>query len=878
MGFFHVDRKNIKKVPKPGTRLPIETLRRLECKGCPLNKSKLKNPKILPYGSKKPFLYIIGEHPGRSEDRVGEHFAGSTGRYLDLKLPREWDFEKDLRINNCIRCGTGDKEPSAVQLLCCAPSIERDISESKPWGIVGFGNISLEKFIKVNGIQMWRGRRIPINVNGHICWFFPLVSPGYLIKSQKINRKGKVIESDWDKVFKRDLESIEDFYQKYSDNFKAELYFESEKNYYENIEWVEGDGGKKQLHKVFDWMEEIADLDLFAIDIEATSLRPYYENSRILTVAIGTYDKTYCFPIDHPKAWGIRTKVMHKKFKHFLLNSGKKICHNLNMEQEWFLYNYGDEIIRGTEWTDTMAQAYVLDTRKGMLSLGKLVLQYMGFNVKVLSNLDMTNMINEPLRKVLPYNGLDTKYTFKLHEVQQERLELKENKSLLPLVEKHIRTSGTIVRMQKEGLIPNTWEVVRHQRRLNGLIKPILSEIQKLPEIKKYKKLTKKEFNPRSNTDDVLFVFKNILMRKEIEVDKKGKNGEIKKGYSVDESVLKKIPKSKTKLPSLLLKMRGYEKLKSTYVDSIAGYTYFDGLIHPNFNDKFTNTGRLSCIDPNGQNFPKRKHKNIRSVITANRVMEALYGDRIKQYKLVSADYGQIEARVIAMASQDDKFVTALWNDLDIHMEWAEYFMEADSTWIERVAKKMELDINNVEEKVLMKAVRFTAKNSWVFAKFFGAANYTCAKYLDIKESIAEELGELFWKEFAGVKEWQDDLQSFYKKYGYVESLTGRRRYAPVSFNEIINTPVQGCASDIVVDAMNRCSDKGYQTCLNVHDDLLFRFLKETYKKDIKSIANIMCFPKFNFINIPISIEIEVGSDWYDLKEYKIFESNKMNR
>jgi len=862
MGFFHIDRKGVKKAPKTGTRLPQETLRKLGCKGCSLNKAKLKSPKIEPYGSDEPFLYIIGEHPGKVEDKTGKHFSGKTGRYLDSKLPREWDFEEDLRWNNCIRCSTGDKEPSPVQLSCCSPSIEQDIAETRPWGIVGFGNVALKKFIGTNGIQAWRGRRIPVNINGHICWFFPLVSPGYLINNQKTTKNGKVIESDWDKVFKMDLQSIETFYQKHSEDFEAEDYYEPNENYYKGIEWVDGSGGRKQLHKVFDWMEEMAELNVIGIDVETTSIRPYYNNSRILTVAIGNYEKTYAFPIDHPKAWGTLTSAMHKQFKKFLLNSGKKIAHNLNMEQEWFLHNYGDEIIRGTEWDDTMAQGYVLDTRKGMLSLDDLVLQHMGFNLKALSQLDKTNMIAEPLRKVLPYNGLDTKYTYRLWEIQKEILELKENKSLIPVWDRHIRSSGTIVRMQKVGFVPDKMEVIRHQRKLNSTIKPILKEIAKLPEVKKFKRVTGKVFDPNSNTKDVVIIFRDILKRKEVI------NKEKKTGYSVDEAALKSIPKNATKLPSLLLEMRGLEKLKSTYVDSIyEKYVYDDGLIHPNYNDKFTNTGRLSCNDPNGQNFPKRKYKYIRSVI------RALLG-----HKLVSADYGQIEARVIAMATQDERFVNALWHDLDIHMDWALKFIDADPTWLERVAIMSELDIENTTEEKMIKAARQVAKNKWVFPRFFGAADYSCAGYMDVSEALSKELGEVFWKEFEGVKEWQDSLMSFYKRHGYVETLTGRRRFAPVKFNEIINTPIQGTASDIVVDAMNRCSDNGYSTFLNmnVHDDLTFMLPDDEYEDDIEEIAEIMVSPEFDFINVPITVEVEVGTNWANQKEYKVFESNKM--
>lgn len=780
MGFFHSRDVKQKKGTKSGMHIPVDTLRKMECAACPLANDtralqKLRNPKMEPSGSSAPFVYLLGEYPGSADDNSGKHFSGKVGRYLDKKLPSIWRLD-DIRWNNCVRCAPPPSGPNISILSCCAPSIERDIEQSAPWAIIGFGNVTLKRLIGRAGIHAWRGRRIPVKIGDHVCWYFPLVSPADLMDNQRVSKRGKIMESDWDKVFARDLQNIEDFYQNNSDDFDANDYYESPDDYLKGVNYVMGNGGKKELHKVFDWLEELEDLDSIGIDIEATSLRPYNDGSRILTVSVGTYDRSYAFPVDHPKAWGTLTSALHARFKKFLLNSGKKIAHNLNFEQEWFSHFYGDEIIRGTEWGDTMAQAYTLNSRKGMLSLDDLVLQHMGFSLKALYSLDKTNMIKEPLAKVLPYNALDTKYTYRLWEIQNQILSLRGNRKLIPVSRMHIRTSGTIVRMQKEGLVPIWSEIKRHKRRLGTQLRPLIRKIAALPEVIKFKKIVGRDFNYRSNTDDVVTIFRDILKRKEIN------NSEKKKGYSVDEAALKSIPKSVTELPSILLEIRSIEKLKSTYVDSIEGFVYSDGLMHPNYNDKYTSTGRLSCEDPNNQNWPKKKHKEVRSIIGCP-----------PGFVLLSGDYGQIEARVIAMASQDDRFVKALWEDLDIHMDWTEHFMEADESWLERAMITLEVDVDNTPMEKMVKAARGVVKNRWVFPRFFGAADNSCAAYMDITEQLSKDLGAMFWEEFRGVKEWQDSLMKFYAKHGYVETLTGRRRSAPVAYNEIINTPIQGC-------------------------------------------------------------------------------------
>jgi DNA polymerase-1 len=858
-----------KKIKKNSNKIPINTLRNLECKACPLNKSDvLRNPKINPTGSKNPLFYILGEFPYKKDDRSGKHFTGIEGRFLTKRLPRAWG-NNVLRFNTVTRCFSKNEKENVVAFNCCSPSLERDIQETKPWAIIGVGSQAIKWAIKKSGETQWRGRMIPIKIGDHVCWFFPLMSPETII-SRRRHYRDSFFESEWARKFEIDLENIELFYNKHRNTLKAEDCYEEStmENILSGCKHVEGNS-KRDLHKAIDWMEEFSDFDDFSIDVETQNLRPYYSDSVLLTVSMGIADKARAFPLNHPKAWTtLQRRELSKRFKSFLINSGKKICHNANMELEWFSYNYGEEIIRETEWDDTMSQAYVLDERKGMMDLDSLVLNKMGlFDLKAQFPLNKKNMIAEPLYKVLPYNNSDTKSTYKLNTIQTILLNFKENKSLIEVKNRHLITSGTIVKMQSIGLVTDFKEVKKHQKRLTKELKPVLKAIQDDKSVKKFKSIYRKDFDPRS--DDTLILFKDVLKRKEVFV-KEYKKGKETVRISVDEKVLKSIPEKITKLPGYILQMRSIEKLKSTYVDATYTHTYPDGNLHPNYNDKFTGTGRLSANDPNVQNYPKKKHKEVRSMV------KAPDGSVFN-----TNDYGQIEARVIAMATQDNKFCDALWNGLDVHQEWSEFFIEEDKTWLDRVAIKMEIDRD--DHKELGKGARFITKNSWVFPRFFGATDKSCAGYMEISQSLSKKLGEKFWTDFKGVKSWQEYVVNFYDKKGYVEMLTGRRRRGPLAYNEIINTPIQGTAADLVLDAMNRCSlhgysmnAPGYDSCLNVHDDLGFYLSKDSYKKDIKIIASIMVDSPFDFICVPLIVESEVGTNWYDLKEYKIFDSSKM--
>ncbi len=184
---------------------------------------------------------------------------------------------------------------------------------------------------------------------------------------------------------------------------------------------------------------------------------------------------------------------------------------------------------------------------------------------------------------------------------------------------------------------------------------------------------------------------------------------------------------------------------------------------------------------------------------------------------LMEFDHGQLEARVIAMFSQDKVFVKALWERYDVHAEWARRIALA---YPSRIGGK-----KNLDDKAVMKTFRNDVKNQFVFPLFFGATLGKTAHELSIPVEAIQPLYDEFWRTFSGVKAYQETMEAFYRKHGYVSCLTGRRRHAPLSYNQIINSPIQGTASDLVVDAMDRLSEMDiweYQACLNVHDSLMF--------------------------------------------------------
>jgi DNA polymerase I-like protein with 3'-5' exonuclease and polymerase domains len=164
-----------------------------------------------------------------------------------------------------------------------------------------------------------------------------------------------------------------------------------------------------------------------------------------------------------------------------------------------------------------------------------------------------------------------------------------------------------------------------------------------------------------------------------------------------------------------------------------------------------------------------------------------------------------------------------------------------------------------------------------VFPSFFGAQPKKIAKALGIELVDAAAVHEEFWSEFPDIKGWHERLQTFYWKHGYVTGLSGFRRRAPISWNQLINTPIQSDESIIVCDAMARLSemeDPRFQANMEIHDDLTFIWPKREIERNAEVVIREMIRIEFGWINVPLVVEMAVGEDWYDMKTVGEFSSD----
>lgn len=322
-----------------------------------------------------------------------------------------------------------------------------------------------------------------------------------------------------------------------------------------------------------------------------------------------------------------------------------------------------------------------------------------------------------------------------------------------------------------------------------------------------------------------------------------------KTGFSTDQEVLEKLS-DKHPLPKLILEYRQDSKLKSTYVDGIVDIIDEDGRLRSTFNQVKTATGRISSTEPNLQNIPTRTEKGrmLRKAFVAK-----------DGHQLLDLDYSQIELRVLAAVSKEEKMIEGFHGDLDIHRKTASEVFD------------IPYDEVTDMERYHAKAVNFGI--------VYGISDYGLSRNLDIGRDSAKEYIDNYWRQFPNVKKYMDDVVEGAKKDGYVTTLFNRRRAIPElnsknfnirSFGERIalNTPIQGTAADIIKIAMVKVFDylrenkMKSKLILTIHDELILEAADDEVDKLAKDVKHIM--ETVTDMGVDLKVDYSIAKDWYE--------------
>ena len=593
----------------------------------------------------------------------------------------------------------------------------------------------------------------------------------------------------------------------------------------------------KNEKEIDEWISEAEESGELAIDTETSSLDAHQAD--LIGISLSTKIGKACYiPIGHKSGDCLKKINVIKKLKPLLEDkSVKKIGQNIKFDFI-VLYKQGIEM---NSMEDTMLMSYVLDAgknRHNMDILSEIHLSHKTISFKDLvgSGKKQINFSEVEINQAMEYAAEDADITYRLYKIFTKNLNNEKLTNIYEIFEKPL--IKILAFMEIHGVkIDNKF--------LKDLSKKFEKKISNLE--KKIFKISKKEFNIAS-TKQLGEIMYNELKIASLKKTKKG-------SFATSASVLEDLAFKGHELPKLILDWRQVSKLKNTYSDSLPEHINPNtNRVHTSFLLAATTTGRLASSDPNLQNIPIKSEdgKDIRKAFIAE-----------KGHTLVSADYNQIEMRILADLADVKELKKAFKNNEDIHTLTA--------------SQVFNLDIKKVDQNIRRKAKAIN------FGIIYGISQYGLAKQIMVSINEAEEFLTSYFLKFPEIKEYMNSTIKFCRKSGYVNNIFGRRthingindkNYNVRNFQEraAINAPIQGSASEIMRLAMIRLvkrfknlKDVKSKILLQIHDELIF----EVPNVEIKEICNVVkeemisvAKSDLHAFSIPLTVDINSGDNW----------------
>lgn len=589
--------------------------------------------------------------------------------------------------------------------------------------------------------------------------------------------------------------------------------------------------------EIDEWVKEAEELGEVAVDTETNSLDPH--QAELVGISLSPKIGKACYiPIGHKSSKCIKKDIVIKKLKKLLEDpSVKKIGQNIKFDFIVF-FKHG---ITLSAMEDTMLMSYVLDAGKNRHNMDTLSELHLGhktisFKEMVGTGKKEINFSEVEVDKAKDYAAEDADVTFRLYKKFLKNLKSEKLINIYEIFEKPL--IKILAFMEIEG-------VEIDSKFLQSLSKKFEKKILKLE--KDIFKISKKEFNIGSPKQLGEIIY-NDLKIAGLKRTKKG-------GFATSASVLEDLAFKGNKFPKLILDWRQLSKLKNTYSDALPEHVNpITKRVHTSFLLAATTTGRLASSDPNLQNIPIKSDdgKDIRKAFKAK-----------KDHLLISADYNQIEMRILADLADVKELKKAFKNDEDIHSLTASQIFNID-------IKKV-----NQDHRRKAKAINFGI--------IYGISQYGLAKQINVTNYEAEEFLNSYFGKFPEIKVYMDNTIKFCRKSGYVNNIFGRRSH----FNGIndknfnvrnfqeraaINAPIQGSASEIMRLAMIRLDKKLSENkiskpkmLLQIHDELIFEVPKKDEKLMTKIIKNEMTSvaqSDFHSFSTPLTVDVNVGDNW----------------
>ncbi|WP_025897493.1 DNA polymerase I [Sneathiella glossodoripedis] len=610
-----------------------------------------------------------------------------------------------------------------------------------------------------------------------------------------------------------------------------------------------------QQEQLMSWIERAQKSGVLAIDTETTSLSPMA--AELVGISLSVEPGEACYiPVGHkrPQTQGgfdfgadmqentepgldqLPKYEVIKVLKPLLEDPGVlKVGQNIKYDMTIL----AKEGIGVTPVDDTMLLSYCLDAGlhgHGMDELSKLHFDIAPIPYKEITGTGKSQIsfAEVPIDKATEYAAEDADITLRLHKVLKPNLFRKQVARLYETIERPL--IPVISEMEQNGIKVDSAFLSQLSEDFGGRMESLVSEIHEL---------AGEEFNVGSpkQLGEILFD------KMGLEGGKKGKTG----AYTTDVTVLETLAAEGVELAQRVLDWRQLSKLKSTYTDALqAQINPKTKRVHTSFSLAAAATGRLASSEPNLQNIPIRTEEG-------RKLRKAFIAE--EGYKLISADYSQIELRILAHIANIESLKQAFADGLDIHAKTASQVFGVPLDGMDPMMRRSAKAIN--------------------FGIIYGISAFGLARQLGVLRTEAQGYIEAYFEQYPGIRRYMDETKQFCRDNGYVETLFGRKVHLPGisdkngarrSFSEraAINAPIQGSAADIIKRAMIRIPGAlereklDAKMLLQVHDELIFEVHEDQTAEAVKVIQEIMqnaAMPAIE-MSVPLTVDAGIGDNW----------------
>ncbi len=569
-----------------------------------------------------------------------------------------------------------------------------------------------------------------------------------------------------------------------------------------------------------------------AIDTETSSLSPL--EARLVGISLSYEEgKGFYIPVGHDTGKNLPAQDVLERFSKLFKSGMRIVGQNIKYDRQVFKNH---KVYIDRPYFDTMVASYLINPGSRSHNLDSLALEHFNYRMMPISDLigsgkKQVSFARVDIDRATSYSCEDADFTLRLKNALQPRIKELKLERLLCEIEMPLVT--VLGDMEEAGVKIDT-------EFLKGLSKDFDRKLKTVEEA--IFEEAGERFNINSTRQLAVILFDKLNLRSTRRTAKGGA-----RSTSVD--VLEKLAEIHP-VPRMVLEYRQLMKLKSTYIDALPAMVNPEtGRVHTSFNQTITATGRLSSSDPNLQNIPIRTEEG--------REIRLAFVPAGDAYKILSADYSQVELRIMAHFADDKTMIESFKSGEDIHRRTA--------------AEVYGVDINDVTDDQ-----RRAAKTA-NFAIIYGVTAYGLSRQSELSLGESRDFIDIYFERYPGIKKYMEDIKKFARENGYVSTLFDRRRYLPdinakstqarqFAERTAINTPIQGTAADMIKIAMIRIADamKGMKSkmILQVHDELVFDVhideldqLKKTVKQEMEGAVRL---------KVPINVDIGIGDNWLE--------------